>query len=188
MLWSSGFGWVVDAMGRAGGGSAAKDVPCELGRRGPPAELSGVKMVIAFASTRYGAAGGGRRATALAAAALLLSACAGDTDNGDDSPGPDGPPTIEGTQVSAELTEFAITLDTTTFSAGTYTFVAKEQGQAPHALSIEGPGVDTTSTDVLNPGDADAALTVDLSPGTYTLWCPVGDHRSQGMELTITVT
>ena len=124
----------------------------------------------------------------LAAAALLLSACAGDTDDGDGSPGSDLPPRIEGTEVTAELTEFAITLDETRFPAGTYTFVAQERGQAPHALSIEGPGLDTASTDVLNPGDADAALTVDLAAGPDTLWCPVGDHRSQGMEVTITVT
>ena len=121
----------------------------------------------------------------LATGGLLVSACAGGTGDSSQS---DQPPTIKGTEVTAELTEYAITLDATTFPAGTYTFVAKEEGQAPHAVSIEGPGVNTVSTDVLNPGDADAALTVDLSPGTYILWCPVGNHRAQGMETTITVT
>lgn len=96
-------------------------------------------------------------------------------------------PTVTGTSVTVELTEFALALSDTTFSQGTYTFVAQEAGQAPHALSIAGPGVETMSTDVLSPGDPDAQLTVTLRAGTYELWCPVGSHREQGMDTTITV-
>ena len=39
----------------------------------------------------------------------------------------------------------------------------------------------------LSPGQS-GVLTVDLSkPGTYEFYCPVGNHREQGMEGTITV-
>lgn len=116
----------------------------------------------------------------------LLGACG--SGDGDDEAGVTTTPTsaVTGTPVNADLTEFAITLSETTFTPGTYTFVAREQGQAPHALSIRGPGVETTSTDVLSPGDPDAPLTVTLSAGEYELWCPVGSHRAQGMETTIT--
>jgi uncharacterized cupredoxin-like copper-binding protein len=31
------------------------------------------------------------------------------------------------------------------------------------------------------------SVTVDLQPGTYEMWCPVMDHRGQGMTTTITV-
>jgi uncharacterized cupredoxin-like copper-binding protein len=40
---------------------------------------------------------------------------------------------------------------------------------------------------VIDPGGADETLTVTLQAGTYELWCPVGSHREQGMETTITV-
>lgn len=132
----------------------------------------------------------------LLVASTMLSTCGGGADTaGPLPPATSSPstssattsPTIEGTRVSAQLTEFSIALDTTTFPPGTYTFIAQERGKVAHALSIEGPGLKTTSTAVLSPGDADAALAVDLEPGTYTLWCPVGTHRDQGMEATITV-
>lgn len=129
-----------------------------------------------------------RSAAALVAAGVLLTGCGGGDDAGDSAASPAASsPTAQGTRVDAELTEFAITLGQETFAPGTYTFVAKELGEAPHALSIEGPGVETVSTDVLQPGDAAASVTVDLQPGTYTLWCPVGSHRDQGMETSITV-
>jgi plastocyanin len=57
--------------------------------------------------------------------------------------------------------------------------------QAPHALVIEGNGVDEAS-DTAAPGST-AKVTADLKPGKYTYYCPVGDHRSEGMEGTLTV-
>ena len=96
-------------------------------------------------------------------------------------------PAPAATTVTATLTEFSIELSQQTFSPGTYEFVAEEQGEFPHAFSIEGPGVDSTSTEVIEPGGASQTLTVTLQPGTYEIWCPVGNHRAQGMETTITV-
>ena len=58
-----------------------------------------------------------------------------------------------------------LTLSETTFTAGTHTFSAQEAGQAPHAPSISGPGVEPASTEVLNPGDLDAQLAVTLGSG-----------------------
>lgn len=96
-------------------------------------------------------------------------------------------PAAAATTVTATLTEFSIELSQQTFAPGTYEFVAEEAGEFPHALSIEGPGVDSTSTDVIEPGGESQTLTVTLEPGTYEIWCPVGNHRAQGMETTITV-
>jgi plastocyanin len=126
-----------------------------------------------------------RAAGCLVAGVVGLAGCG--SNDGDEATEEAPSPTDTGTHVVAELTEYAITLPETSFAPGTYTFVAREDGQVSHALTISGPGVDTESTEVLNPGDDDALLTVELEPGTYELWCPVGNHAGLGMKTSITV-
>lgn len=89
-------------------------------------------------------------------------------------------------KVTADLTDFAITLSQRSLPPGTYTFVAEQRGQSPHALAIVGPGINS-QTKVIEPGGAAQELTVVLQPGTYELWCPVGNHRALGMTVTITI-
>lgn len=96
-------------------------------------------------------------------------------------------PTALGTMVTATLTDYKISLSQTSFTAGSYTFVATQAGQLPHSLAVKGPGVDQASAAPIQPGGASEQLTVTLQPGTYELWCPVGNHRAQGMVMTITV-
>ncbi|RKT88234.1 hypothetical protein SAMN05421805_101328 [Saccharopolyspora antimicrobica] len=69
---------------------------------------------------------------------------------------------------------------------GRYTFRAINAGGAPHALEINGPGVENARTPVVQAGGA-ADLTVTLGPGVYDFWCPVGDHRQMGMQLYVKV-
>lgn len=57
--------------------------------------------------------------------------------------------------------------------------------QLPHAVEVEGNGVEE-ETATIQPGE-DASVTVDLEPGTYEFYCPVGNHRAAGMEGTLTV-
>ena len=54
---------------------------------------------------------------------------------------------------------------------------------------LEGEGIKKTLANTLQPGES-ARLNADLAPGTYTIYCPVGEgaHRAQGMELESTVT
>jgi plastocyanin len=54
----------------------------------------------------------------------------------------------------------------------------------PHAVDIEGNGVEEKSDTVTG---AKTSVTADLDAGTYTFYCPVGDHRAEGMEGTLTV-
>jgi len=103
------------------------------------------------------------------------------------TPGAAASPTGSPAVVTAELHDFRIELSQTSFRPGAYTFVAKEEGQAPHALSIKGPGVDSATTPVIQPGGASQQLTVTLQPGAYELWCPVGNHKDRGMALTVAV-
>jgi len=53
-------------------------------------------------------------------------------------------------------------------------------GAAPHTFTIEGEGVDH---DV--PAGESATETIELEPGTYTVFCKY--HREQGMEGTLTI-
>jgi plastocyanin len=55
----------------------------------------------------------------------------------------------------------------------------------PHAISIDGNGVDA-SGQIAQPGGT-SKVTATLKPGTYTFYCPVGSHRQAGMEGTLTV-
>ena len=91
-----------------------------------------------------------------------------------------------GTVVTVSETEFALHLSQTSFSPGTYTFMVDDHGQVAHALAISGPGVQTTQTKVLSPGDT-AQLTVALQAGSYELWCPVDGHKGLGMDTHIQV-
>ena len=59
------------------------------------------------------------------------------------------------------------------------------ESQLPHAVEIEGNGVEE-ATETVTGADA-PPLTVDLKPGEYTFYCPVGDHRAEGMEGKLTV-
>ena len=54
----------------------------------------------------------------------------------------------------------------------------------PHAVEVEGNGVEEESETVTG---GETELSVDLEPGTYTYYCPVGKHRQEGMEGTLTV-
>ena len=58
-------------------------------------------------------------------------------------------------------------------------------GKVAHALEIEAGGKEF-ETDSIPPGGR-ASLKVDLEPGTYEWYCPVGDHKDRGMEGEIVV-
>jgi hypothetical protein len=90
--------------------------------------------------------------------------------------------------VDVSLTNFNIDMPTE-LAAGSYRFAIANNGAAPHNLVIEGEGVNKRLANNLQPGQS-GFLNIDLAPGTYTVFCPVGEgaHRAQGMELTLTVT
>lgn len=114
-----------------------------------------------------------------------LAACGGDP--GTTPAGPEGTPTQTGREIVVEMTDFALDVAEPNLTPGTYTLVAEQQGAVVHALSISGPGIESESTEVVDPGGDPAKLTVTLEPGSYELWCPVGGHRAQGMEARLTV-
>ena len=83
--------------------------------------------------------------------------------------------------MSAKLSEWKVELSRGTITAGTVTFTVTNAGIIPHAFEVEGQGIEK-KTDVIQPG-ASATLTLTLKPGTYEVYCPVGEdsHKKLGM-------
>lgn len=92
-----------------------------------------------------------------------------------------------GTRIAVTETEYSIRLPGATLTPGTYTFAVDNAGAATHDLVIKGPGVDSARTSQLK-GGGKGEVTVTLQPGSYELWCSVGNHRSRGMQTTVTAS
>jgi plastocyanin len=147
-----------------------------------------------------------RRIAVLAAfAALTLAACGGNDNKSTSTPAATeaatDTPTAAATETPTEAAggsgaKLAIAADPggalkfteskLTAQAGSVEIDFANQSQLPHAVEIEGNGLEETSTKTVTAEDA-PPLTVDLKPGTYTFYCPVDGHRAAGMEGTITV-
>lgn len=112
----------------------------------------------------------------LLALVVVLVGCGG---NGDDEGNGSGAAAGETVAVSARDFSFE-PADIRVDAAGTYTFRLTNDGDAPHALEIEGGDLEE-ETETIDPGGS-TELTVDLAEGEYVLYCPVGDHRERGME------
>ena len=56
----------------------------------------------------------------------------------------------------------------------------------PHAIAVEGNGVDKDGA-TAQPGGS-SKVTVTLKPGTYEFYCPIPGHKAAGMEGTLTVS
>jgi hypothetical protein len=108
-----------------------------------------------------------------AAAATPAAAAAGPT-----------PPQV----VEVSLKEFAIDMPHE-LPAGATRFHIVNNGAVQHSFVLEGAGTKKQLANAIQPGEA-SFLNVDLTPGDYTIYCPVGEgaHRAKGMELTLHVT
>jgi plastocyanin len=142
-----------------------------------------------------------RRTAGLAAllAALVLAGCGGDDEPAatpapteaattaapTDTPAQEATSGAETLKIAADPSGAkAFTEKTLQAKAGKVTIEFANQSQLPHAVDIE--GVDGATTQTVTGADA-PPITVDLEPGTYTYYCPVGDHRDEGMEGKLTV-
>jgi plastocyanin len=137
----------------------------------------------------------------IALLALVAAGCGGDDDD-DEGGGSGGATATTEEQAPAEDTGGgggeatrltlvadpggALKFDKTELTAkpGQVTVVMDNPSEVPHAVEIEGNGVEE-ETKTLTKGTAD--VTVDLQPGEYRFYCPVGNHAQAGMEGTLTV-
>jgi len=118
----------------------------------------------------------------LVLAALVLAACGEDSEKGGgqttrtEASGP--------VVATVDLTEVDFRIrpaDPEVEEPGVVEFVVKNDGQTDHALEVEGPQGEA-ETKTIKPGQS-ATLKVDLdAPGSYTMYCPIGNHREMGME------
>ena len=72
-----------------------------------------------------------------------------------------------------------------TAKAGKVTIVMDNPSSLPHAVEIEGNGVEEAGDTVEKGGVSKATATVKA--GTYDFYCPVDGHKAAGMEGTLTV-
>jgi plastocyanin len=81
----------------------------------------------------------------------------------------------------------ALTFDKTSLSTnpGKVTVVLDNPSQVPHAIEVEGKGVEEEGETVEKGGVS--KVTIDLEAGEYEYYCPVGNHQDAGMEGTLTV-
>lgn len=97
-------------------------------------------------------------------------------------------PVASPTVVTVTETEFSIALSQSAFKPGQYTFTVVNQGRAPHNLAIKGPGIDPPATSQTVQNGTTTQLSATLAPGSYELWCTVGNHKASGMDMTIQVS
>jgi plastocyanin len=72
-----------------------------------------------------------------------------------------------------------------TAKAGKVTIVMDNPSSLPHAVEIEGNGVEEAGETVEKGGVSKATATVKA--GTYEFYCPVDGHKAAGMEGKLTV-
>ena len=140
-------------------------------------------------------------AAACAALVLALAGCGGDdnkkssgSSGGSDTGAASTPaPAPSGgggggsnLQLSAdESGQLKFDKDSLDAKAGKVTITMDNPSSVPHAVAVEGNGVDKDGQTVGNGGKS--TVSVDLKPGTYTFYCPVDGHEDAGMKGTLTV-
>jgi len=89
--------------------------------------------------------------------------------------------------VQVSLSEWKVSLTPNAVPPGPVVLEVTNSGDVPHALEIEGRGIEKSTPQIM-PG-ASATLTLDLRAGTYEAYCPVGkgSHKMLGMISSLSV-
>jgi plastocyanin len=131
-------------------------------------------------------------ALVLAAGVLTAAGCGDDDDSGGGGGGT-GTESDSGSSSSGGAETLTVTADPggeiswdkteLNAKAGSVTFKLVNQSDVPHAIEVEGNGVEEETETVTG---KDAEVTIDLKAGEYEYYCPVGNHR-ETMKGTLTV-
>jgi plastocyanin len=90
-------------------------------------------------------------------------------------------------RVQVGAREFSFVLSRQYVKAGKAVVEVVNYGQDPHDLRLRRAGSRHVGGMGLVAPGAHADLTLKLTPGRYSLWCSVGDHRARGMRATLVV-
>ena len=114
-----------------------------------------------------------------AALAITLTACG---DSGDDSASSSDCTTTSSSVTVAAEDALKFDADSYEAEAGCVELNYTNEGSIAHTLLIKGK-----SGFKLSIGDTDTG-TIELEPGTYTLFCDVAGHEAAGMKADLTVS
>ena len=95
------------------------------------------------------------------------------------------PPSLPEVQVSA--VEYHFTLSRTTVPAGKVIIEFVDNGQDEHNLNAQGASGPPAATFPTVTPKTVTRQTVELKPGSYTLFCSLAEHEAKGMKATLTV-
>ncbi len=95
------------------------------------------------------------------------------------------PPSLPEVQVSA--TEYHYTLSRTTVPAGRVIIQFVDNGQDEHNLNAQGSSGPPVATFATVTPKTVTRQTLELKPGSYTLFCSLSGHEAKGMKATLTV-
>jgi uncharacterized cupredoxin-like copper-binding protein len=137
-------------------------------------------------------------AIVLVGVALVAAACGGGSSGGTSSGGSSGGSSASssgsGTSSTAgsgqvSLSEFKITPATITASVGS-TLTVQNTGTVAHDLVIQSPsGATVARTSVIQPGaSAQLQLPSSATAGSYSAFCDIPGHKSQGMVGSLTIS
>lgn len=96
------------------------------------------------------------------------------------------PDVSAGTTVLVMLSDNSIAVREQSIPAGPAVLTIENRGSGVHNLFIEGEGVNKAAEASIAQGQS-ATLDVQFKPGTYTLYCPVADHRQKGEQIQIQI-
>jgi plastocyanin len=137
----------------------------------------------------------------LGALAIPVAGCGGDDDSGGSSSGSaaktntsSGGGASGGGGGGGQVLKLAadpggaLKFDKTSLSAkaGKVTIVMTNSSSVPHAVELEGGGIEKKGT-VVTGGGSVSRVTANLKPGKYEFYCPVDGHKAAGMKGELTV-
>jgi uncharacterized cupredoxin-like copper-binding protein len=83
-------------------------------------------------------------------------------------------------RLSADKSKLKFNKSSLTARAGQVTLVMANPSALPHAIAIQGPGLNKKGKTVNKGGTS--RVSAALKKGTYTFYCPVDGHRAAGMQ------
>lgn len=96
------------------------------------------------------------------------------------------PGVSSGTTVLVLIQDNSIAVREQSIPPGPAVLNIENRGTNEHNLFIEGEGINRAADNPVTPGGS-STLDVTFKPGTYTLYCPVLDHRTKGEQVQITI-